>query len=127
MEPVELHEPRTRNGHEVGLKFFDLFASRGSLLPDDHSAFALELLLSSRIIAEGAACPAQDTREERRPNNAQYKNESVSSASPLPSISFVVARVRDTASMSAIVPVYRRRASAQHLAYLFSACSQSSR
>ena len=78
MEPVELHEPRTRNGHEVGLKFFDLFASRGSLLPDDHGAFALELLLSSRIAPEGAACPAQENREKRRANNAQHEDESVS-------------------------------------------------
>ena len=64
------------------------------------SAFALELLLSSRIIAEGAACPAQDTREERRPNYAQHEDESVSIPSPLPSISFVVARVRDTQTVA---------------------------
>ena len=45
MQPVELHEPRTRDGHEVGLKLFDSLARRGSLLPDDHGAFPLELLL----------------------------------------------------------------------------------
>ena len=65
-----------------------------------HGAFPLELLLSSRIAPEGAACPTQENREERRPNYAQHEDESVSIPSPLPSISFVVARVRDTQTVA---------------------------